>query len=385
MATLSGTATSYDLTNGLIVNMDEAIYMYSPEELPMLTGMASDGMSVISQRPVDQILFNWLDERNLAPRTTLQTAITSTTTTSVVVASGDGIKFSTGDVLTIRKAAVNVPEVLRVTAINTTTDTLTVTRNYAANATADTYDAGAVIIGLGTALAEGSDPAAFRADDTSKSTNVTQIFGPTAIQMTGTGRVVPRYGIPDQWAHQLHLRTYENSQSREQAYLYGQFSNSTTSKIRTTGGLAYFISTNVDTSTSSLSALNVQIQLQKCYNAGGLPDRLVVNPASLLDLNDVGNTGVVRQTVDDPKRGRVSTSFVETEYGSLPIVRNRWVSPNDAFGIKRDLVTRRILRPLVFESLAKTGDADKGQIVCEEGLQVKGQKHMFRMTALSYS
>lgn len=371
--------SSYDLTNGLIVNIDEAIYMYSPEELPLLTGMASDGMSVLSQRPVDQIEFQWLDERNLAPRTTLNGAITTGDTT-INVAAGDGNKFSTGDVLTVRKAGVSVPEVIRVTGIST--DALTVTR--ALVGTATNYLTGAVVIGLGTALAEGSDPQAFRADDTSKSTNCTQIFGPTAIQMTGTGRVVPRYGIPDQWAHQLHLRTYENSQSREQAFLYGSYYNSTTSKIRTTGGLAYFITTNVNTTATQLTALTVQGSLQSCYNSGGLPDRLVVNPNSLLDLNDISNTSIVRQTVDDPKRGRVSTSFVETEYGSLPIVRNRWVHPSDAFGIKRDLVTRRIMRPLVFESLAKTGDSDKGQVVCEEGLQVKGQRHMFRMTNLSY-
>jgi len=379
MASFAGKLSSYDLTNGLIVNMDEAIYMYSPEELPLLTGMASDGMSVLSQRPLDQVEFNWLDERNLAPRSTISaTTAVVTADTTINVAAGDGIKFSTGDVLTIRKSGAS--EVVRVTAIST--DALTVTR--ALTGTAVSYAAGAVIIGLGTALAEGSDPELFRADDTSKNTNCTQIFGPTAIQLTGTARVVPRYGIPDSWAHNLHLRTFENSQSREQAFLYGQYYNSTTTKIRTTGGLGYFITTNVDSTSTQLTVLKVQSNLQTCYNAGGLPDRLIVNPNSLLDLNDIGNTSIVRTTVEDPKRGRISTSFVETEYGSLPIVRNRWVHPFDAFGIKRDLVTRRILRPLVFESLAKTGDSDKGQIVCEEGLQVKGQKHMFRMNALTY-
>ena len=379
MASFRGNLSSYDLTNGLIVNMDEAIYMYSPEELPLLTGMASDGMSVLSQRPLDQVEFNWLDERNLAPRSTVSaTTAVVTADTTINVAAGDGIKFSSGDVLTIRKSGAS--EVVRVTAI--TADALTVTR--ALTGTAVSYAANAVIIGLGTALAEGSDPELFRSDDTSKSTNCTQIFGPTAIQLTGTGRVVPRYGIPDQWAHQLHLRTYENSQAREQAFLYGQYYNSTTTKIRTTGGLGYFITTNVDSTSTQLTVLKVQSNLQTCYNAGGLPDRLIVNPNSLTDLNDIGNTSIVRTTVEDPKRGRISTSFVETEYGSLPIVRNRWVHPFDAFGVKRDLVTRRILRPLVFESLAKTGDSDKGQIVCEEGLQVKGQKHMFRMNALTY-
>ena len=381
MATATGNVSSYDLTNGLIVNMDEAIYMYSPEELPLLTGMASDGMSVLSQRPLDQVEFNWLDERNLAPRATIGATAVTTGDESIVLSTGDRIKFSTGDVLTIRKSGAN--EVIRVTGYSATTaDTILVSRAFAGTAT--NYAASAVVIGLGTALAEGSNPENFRADDTSKSTNCTQIFGPTAIQLTGTGRVIPRYGIPDQWAHQLHLRTYENSQAREQAFLYGQYVNSTSSKIRTTGGLGYFITTNVDSTSTQLTILKVQSNLQTCYNAGGLPDRLIVNPNSLLDLNDIGNTSIVRTTVDDPKRGRISTSFVETEYGSLPIVRNRWVHPFDAFGIKRDLVTRRILRPLVFESLAKTGDSDKGQIVCEEGLQVKGQKHMFRMNALTY-
>jgi hypothetical protein len=354
--------------------------MYSPEELPLLTGMAADGMSVLSTGPLDQVEFNWLDERNLAPRSTVS-ATTAVTTgdTTINVAAADGLKFSTGDVLTIRKSGAS--ETIRVTGIST--DALTVTR--ALTGTATNYAVGAVIIGLGTALAEGSDPENFRADDTSKNTNCTQIFGPTKIEMSGTSLVVPRYGIPDQWAHQLHLRTYENAQSREQALLYGAYYNSTTTKIRTTGGIAAFVTTNVDSSSTSLTALNVQTNLQRCYNAGGLPDRLMANPASLIDLNDIANTSVVRVDVEDPMRGRTRVSFLETEFGSLPIVRNRWVHPFDAFAIKRDLVKRRVMRPLVFEALAKSGDSTKGQIVCEEGLQVKGQKHMFRMSTLSYT
>lgn len=371
-------ATSYDLTNGLIINMDEAIYMYSPEELPLLTGMASDGLSVLSSRPVDQVEFNWLEENNLAPRSTLGAAVV-TADTVITVATGAQARFSTGDVITVRQGTAG--HVLRVTGYGTTADTLLVSNLVGSSAA---YSSGSVIIGLGTALAEGSNPENFRADDTVKATNCTQIFGPTAIELSGTARQVPRYGIPDQWAKQLHLRTYENSQAREQALLYGRYFNSTTTKIRTTGGLANFITTNVDSTSTQLTVLKIQTNLQTCYNAGGIPDRILVNPNSLVDLNDITNTSIVRTTIDDPKRGRVQTSFVETEYGSIPIVRNRWVHPFDAFAIKRDLVTRRIMRPLVYEALAKTGDADKGQIVCEEGLQVKGQKHMFRMNALSY-
>jgi hypothetical protein len=41
------------------------------------------------------------------------------------------------------------------------------------------------------------------------------------------------------------------------------------------------------------------------------------------------------------------------------------------------------MQPLVVEPLAKTGDSDKVQIVCEEGLQIKGEAHMARFTNLT--
>ena len=42
------------------------------------------------------------------------------------------------------------------------------------------------------------------------------------------------------------------------------------------------------------------------------------------------------------------------------------------------------MQPLVVEALAKTGDSDKVQIVCEEGLQVKGETHMAVYNSLTY-
>jgi stress response protein SCP2 len=65
-----------------------------------------------------------------------------------------------------------------------------------------------------------------------------------------------------------------------------------------------------------------------------------------------------------------------SEFGQVDVVRNRWVNAETAFLVKKENISRRVMQPLVVEALAKTGDADKVQIVCEEGLQVKGQNHM---------
>ena len=51
--------------------------------------------------------------------------------------------------------------------------------------------------------------------------------------------------------------------------------------------------------------------------------------------------------------------------------------------MKKENFQRRVIQPLVVEALAKTGDSDKVQIVCEEGLQVKGESHMARFTNLT--
>lgn len=374
----TGVVSSYDLTVGLTVNMDEAIYLHDADDLPLLTGVGADGMSVLSSAPVDQVEFSWLDEQRLTPRSQLAAAATTAETT-FTVQTNDGLKFSTGDVVMVRKA--NGSEIARITGISS--DALTVTRGLAGTAT--NYASGAEILGLGTALAEGSAPQNFRAQDTTKRTNCTQIFGPSQIQMTGTDRVIPRYGIPDQWAHQLRLRQFESAVAMEQAYLYGGYYNSTTTKIRTTGGLRYFISTNLDTTSTQLTVTAVQSLLQKCYNRGGLPDRLIANPVAMSDLNDITNTSVVRVTDVDSMRGRVRAAFLETEYGSLSLVRNRYAAGTDAFLVKRDGVKRRRLRPMQFKMLGAVGDYDQGIFLCEEGLQVKGEKHMAMLNTLGYN
>lgn len=376
----TGRATSYDLTVGVRVNMDEAIYMLSPVDTPMLTGLGGDGLTMIGQAPVDEVQFSWMTDTILTPRTTLAAAVV-TADTAITVASGDRIKFSTGDIITIAEAGT--VEQIRVTGYSSGTDVLNVARAWAG--TASDYATSSIVIGLGTALPEGSDPEAARTVDRVEFTNVTQIFGPTKVDMSRTEQQVAKYGVGNEWAHQLAARTKENAIAREQAFLYGARVNSTSGKIRTTGGLRYFITTNVNSASTTLTVANITARQQTGYNAGGFADIVMANPVAFADLNAAADTLVVRQTLDDPMRGRVRVSFVDTEFGSVLMARNRWMSPNDAFGISTENVTRRILQPLIYEKLAKTGDSDQGMIVCEEGLQVKGEQHLFRFSGLTYT
>lgn len=378
MSVPSGLTSAYDLTVGVIVNMDPAIYLLDPIDTPLLTGFGADGLPVLGSDTVDQIEFAWQDDTILTPRTTLNGAIT-TGDTVITVATGDRTKFSTGDVIRVIKAAAT--ETMRITGYGVTAHTLLVTR--ALTGTATNYSSGADLLGLGTALAEGSDPEDARVVDRVKNTNVTQIFGPTAVNMSRTTQKVPRYGVVNEFTHQTMKRIQENAIAREQAFLYGVAYNSTTTEIRTTGGVESFITTNVDSTSTQLTVLKIQTNQQLVYNRGGVPDQLWANPASLIDLNDIANTGIVRTDLVDTIRGRKPVTVVWTEFGPVTVVRNRWCHKLHAFAVRRENVRRRVLDSLQMERLAKTGDSDKVQIVCEEGLEVKGEEHMFKMNNLT--
>ena len=380
-----GKVTSYDLAVGVKINMDELIYMISPTDSPFIYGIGTDGRQLLGSSPVDQQEFKWMDEELLIPRATVtDTGAAGAGATDVTVSAADSYKFQVDDLITIGEAdaAVNAA-VKRVTHVNNDAGVLTLADWANSDAWPATTAAHAdTVICVGTALVEGSDPGEARSADRTIRTNCTQIFGPTPIHMSRSEQQVTRYGVSDEFAKQVYGRSVENVITREQAYLYGQYNNDTSNKRRSTGGLNYHITSNTDTTTTlTITALeNLQ---QKCYNAGGMPDLLIANPASFATLNAVGDSGRVRTVIDDPRRGRVPVSSVFTEFGETQMLRNRWCHAETAFLISKDGISRRVMQPLVVEALAKTGDSDKVQIVCEEGLQVKGEQHMGKFTNLT--
>jgi hypothetical protein len=379
MATpISGVQSSYDFSTGVKINMDELIYLISPIDTPLLNGVGSDGNTVLSSAPVDQRKFSWMDEEMLLPRSTLA-AQCVTAATEVVVAAGHQQRFSTGDILVVH--TVGADERMRVTGYSATTaDTLLVTRAY--SGTASLSITGATVVALGTALAEGSDPENARSVDRDESYNLTQIFGPTKVSITRTEQGRGKYGISDELAHQMYLRMQESAIAREQAFLYGVRTESTTTKIRTTGGIDYFITTNEDSTSTELSVANIESSMENCYDAGGLPDQLWCNPKSTSTLN-AAQDALVRVENVETQRGFRRVQLVTTEYGDIPIIRNRYVFKGEAFLVKKDGVTRRVFDPMITERLAKTGDSENWMFLCEEGLQVKGETHMAKLTNLT--
>ena len=365
--------TSYDLTVETPINIDELIKLLNYDDLPMLGGVNADGMPTIPKAPVDNRVFYWLEEDMPVPRSTVGTAL-ATTVTSLVLATGGGASFAAGDAVRVND------EVLFVSAVST--DTLTVSRGDAGTSDPGVNHAvGAEVVGLGTVLAEGSiGDQQFRGRD--KYSNYTQIFS-SKIQITRTEQGVPKYGIPSELARQVRATMLSEGINQEQAFLYGvKYDDG--AAIRATGGLANFITTNVQAGTTYFLTIGeVEDKQQISYDAGGMFHQLVSRPVNFAALNNsAGSERIQTVTIGDDVRGRRRAQTVLTEFGEVELVRNRHCQANDAFGINREDIIERVFQPMIMQPLAKTDDKDNYMFVSEIGFEVKGQSHMHRWSAL---
>lgn len=368
-----GLVTTHDLTVGVIVDMDDNIGLLDPFDVPLLGTYGADGRTTLASDTCFEKKVEWMDDTLLTPRSTAS-IISSTSSTSITVATAN--KFGVGDVILIDA------EYMRVTALDSAGTGLTVTRGFNSS-TAATHAANAVVVGVGTALGEGSDPEAFRSVDRSARYNLTQIFGPHAVTLSGTETVIRKYGVgSNEWGYQTAKKTKETAVSMEQAILYGTRSEDSSAKTRTMGGLIYYVTTNVDSSTTTITEATLLAQMQAVFDAGGSVDRLVCGSKTKRVISAFANAITVNVNRDERVRGQVVDTFV-SDFGMASVHLNRWCRTADLFGFSRDQVQLKTLRPLQFEMLAKTGDSIKGQLLAEKTLQVEREKHAFRFSALT--
>jgi Family of unknown function (DUF5309) len=374
-----GRVTTYDLTVGVIVDMEDMIHLISPTDAPIQQGTSAGGLSLITNGTCFEKKVEWLDEELLLPRSTMGAAAV-TADAFITVATGHQLRFSTGDVLLLASG-----ERVRVTGYGVTADTLLVTRGFTAT-TAGQVAINSVVVNYGQALAEGSDPENARALDRVGRLNYTEIFGPTAVLVSGTENVIRKYGLTGttEFDKQSANRIKEQFIAVDQAILYGKALEDTTNKWRTMGGMIDFITTNVNTTTTTLTEATLLDSIQLCYDAGGAGDGLIAQVgskqkrvisafATALTINVDRGQNVRGQTVD----------VFESDFGMTTIVLNRNVRNADLFLYSRDQAQLCVLRPMQFEMLAKTGDSMKGQVLRECTLKFYTQTHAARFSALT--
>jgi hypothetical protein len=373
-------AYSFNLTVETPLDIDTMIYMLAPEDLPLIHGVNSDGVPLLPQTPANDITVYWLEENVPLPRSKLAAALADGVATSLTLPAGGAVKFAVGDGIRIEN------EVMIVTGVNTTTETLTVTRGTVTetNTTGAAHPINAEVIGLGSILAEGAVGSTnFQGRD--RYFNTCQIWS-KKLTMSATEQNISKYGIPSELAHQLVNQMHNAGVGIEQAALYGvrhTVPSGANSFRRQTGGLKYYLASNIDTTSAWITVDSIQIRQQAAYDLGGMFDYIMARPAAFGALdNTMGSQRIQTVTIDDAARGRKRAMSVITEFGEIGLARNRWCKITDAFGVKRSGFGLRKFRPMQVVHLAKVDDTDSYMCVTEAAFQVKGEAHMTAWTAL---
>lgn len=371
----TGTATTYDLTEGIYLDFEPMIHVLSPFDVPFQGQFTADGRSVLSTDTCFEKKVEWHDEELLIPRSTVAVGITNGATV-LTVATGDQINFSTGDMLLIGT------EYVRVTGYGATADTITITRNVAGTSLAllTTH----VIVGVGSLLAEGSDPENARVVDRVNRYNMTEIFGPHKVQVSGTENTIRKYGLEgtNEFDHQVGNRLKEIAIATEQAIINGVRLEDTTNEWRSMGGMLYYITTNNNTSTTTLTESTLLDSIQTAFDAGGSPNIVASGSKNKRIISGFTTAGVIQVMRADGTRGAMVDTF-DSDFSTVTCVLNRWFRVGDLVGFNRDQATLCTLRPLGMEMLAKTGDSIKGQCLAEKTLRFRREAHAFKFTALT--
>jgi len=368
MATaINGKWGSYNQTVGVPVDMDEAIILLSPSDVPFQSWMSST--------PTDQIKVEWLEEE-LTAQTCAIASLTGTGPYTVTLVTTDFAAptdlFRVGDILHIKDAAAAV----QYTVTSVTSGTVFVLTDFAGNTT-DPVAADVLEI-IGQYLVEGGDPLEARGVERSTKFNYTQIMQ-ERVEATRTARQRRLYGQGDPYDHELAKKFKEIGIRTEKAMVHGQRAISGDLKQRFMGGALYYITTNTESVAKAASKAGINALLRKCYDQGGSPDVLMVSPSVKAAISDNIDPTLRRWNMTDTTGGSVVDRLL-TDFGEIEIEMNRFFPKTKGIALQRGLLERRVMQGYMHEMLAKTGDSDRGEIIAEHTLQVKNEKWMGVLT-----
>lgn len=354
MATTVGQVTSANRTVGVRIDMDDAIQILTPTDVPLQRWVGSE--------PTSSIKVEWLEE-DLTPQS--DTAATVTGTGPWVLNVTDGNVFRVGDIVHKNDAAASVQYV--VDSISTNAVTVS---GFAGNATAPAN--GETFTIVGQYRAEGSQPDTARSVDRTAKFNYTQI-GQEKVEASRTQRKRAMYGVGDPYDHEVGKKFKELAIRFEKSMVLGQRAISGAADKRFMGGLFYYITTNTVSNTAANAKVAVNSLLRKCYEQGGSPTVLMVSPAVKEAISANIDPTLRRWSTTDKTAGSVVDRF-GSDFGEVEIITNRHFPKTKGLALQKEFIKRKVFTGYFHEYLAKIGDGDQGEIVGEFSLEVKNEK-----------
>lgn len=345
----------------------DAIALLGPGECPFIQyfGLSGDpGKFRVIDWPSTKV--QWFEDA-LPPLTCgLGAAVTSTTQTTVTLASGAGWAVLVGDVVQVDSEYMWVS--------GRSGDNLTVTRGFWGS-TAATHASTATVTRVTNANLEGSVNLTTGASVPTQNYNYTQIFR-DVISVSNTEALQSRYGIPDVLAYRTALKTKDLMRMIEIAAFTGVRNVGGANAPRTMGGLGTFITTNtVSMSNAYITEAAINKVFRMIYEACGEPPNLIVcAPLTGQTIDELWKSYLHVQPSQDTIG--LTVRRITTRFGDAEVLVSPFCPADKAYILNSKEVGFLEFRPLKGTQLGARGDLTEWQLVGEYTLVVRNdQKH----------
>ncbi|HZZ44813.1 MAG TPA: DUF5309 family protein [Tepidisphaeraceae bacterium] len=354
-------------------DVSDLVGINSPFETPLLDALGD------AARPARSTVHEWLEDA-LLPNSDTIAAVGGSPTTDTTFTAAHGSRFRVGDQIQMAGSL----EVMLVTAINTSTNVLTVARGYGGSGN-DVLTVAAGLLIIGNAALEGDDAPATRFTTRTRASNYTQIFS-AAVEISGSELAVRQIGVANELDYQKQNRLRELMRDLENSVINGRAAatnpqGSSTAR-RTMRGILPSIVTNrmhpgdgnlPTASTFTEEILNAALR-HIWSQSNGTVDLIVVGGKEKRALNQFVAPSVRRYAPSDDTY-RDGVSVYESDFGVCRVVLSRWVPAGMALLLDSSRVEVLPLagRNFHYKPLATTGDKESGQVIGEYTMEFRNE------------
>lgn len=270
----------------------------------------------------------------------------------------------------------------------TVTPTLNMASKTKATATLHEWQTQDLAAAAANAQAEGDDATAKTVTPTVRLTNRTQISSKTVI-VSGSQQAVNPAGRKDELAYQLSLASLELKRDMELGLTQNDVSATSPRQSRgllgwvvdnnSNGGGAYaaasYTANTGQTNGTQRAFTEAQMKsvLQLVFTAGGEPDTIMLPPAAKQTFSTFTGNATRMDKSEDGKL-YASIDVYASDFGELKAVPNRFMRTRDVFILQSDKLAVAYLRPFQTFELAKSGDAEKREMLVEYCMECRAPK-----------
>lgn len=376
MPDTAGARHTLGLTQGLReIDIRRTIYELDPNTAPLTTISMR-----LPRRPTHNPLFQWAESnrRNRFDAVNNGAGYAAGATAIVVDAAS---KFAQYDLVKVTRTG----EVMEVTAVNTGTNTLTVTRGVGASATGVAIVDNDEIIRIGSVEPEGALDKPAVSPNPTLVTNYTHIVR-TPYDSTGTNRASTTYTEPSDWTYAANHAAQEHKIDWEWIFITSKKDERTDANgkaVRTTNGVLNSISTNVTDMGGGMTETEFFGSFRTAFRYGDKASKTLFASQVVLEAINTYPRGKIQvpQLTDGKTSYGLDVQRFISPFGNLTVVQHNLLEGTKYGGHAFILdLSKMARRPLVGngedrdtkirENIHAPGyDGKKSEILTEQGLE----------------